>query len=105
MLGGHHMAYARGCRAAAVGGGAEVGRLPIGVEDALEDRLERARHDGQAQGGEHRLDGGIGLLGGEAALLEREVGDVARGVDAVGARHATVVVHRDEALGILRQVR
>ena len=83
--------------------GPEVDRLAIGVEDALEDRLERARHDGDAERGEHGLGGGVGLLRGQAALLERERGDVAGGVDVVGARHATVVVDCDEARASCRR--
>ena len=45
----------------------------------------------------------IGLLGGEAALLEREVGAVSRGVTSFRTSHAGVIIHRDEAAVVGRK--
>ena len=44
--------------------------------------------------------GGVGLLAGDPALLDREGGDVAGGVDVRHAVHACVVVDDEEALGV-----
>ena len=55
----------------------EVRGVVVGVQDAPEHGPERPRDDRVPDGGEDRVRRRVGLLGGEAALLEREVGDVA----------------------------
>ena len=49
------------------------------------------------------LGDGVGLLRGEASLLEREGGDVARGVDVVRAGGTAVPVHGDEPVRVGRE--
>ena len=49
------------------------------------------------------LGGGIGLLGSEAALLDRERRPVARRVDVMDTFYSGVIVDRDEALVISGQ--
>jgi hypothetical protein len=61
----------------------EVRGLAVGEEDAPDDGVEGAGRDRQAELGEHRLGRGVGLLRGEAALLEREVRRVAGGLDVL----------------------
>ncbi len=50
--------------------------------------------------GDHLRDR-VGLLCGESALLEREGGSVAGGVDVGDAAHAAVHIDRQEALGVV----
>jgi hypothetical protein len=50
-----------------------------------------------------RRRGQVGLLGGQAALLDRPRGHVAGGEDTLDADHGIVAVNGDEALVIARQ--
>ena len=59
-------------------------------------------HDRQAELGQHRVGRGIGLLRGEASVLDREVRHVAGGVDVRHALDAGVLVDRDEVLLVAR---
>ena len=52
--------------------------------------------------GGDRLGDRIGLLGGQPALLERERGHVARGVDAVSSGYTAVRVDGDEPVSVIR---
>mgnify|MGYP006351595833 CR=1 FL=1 len=47
--------------------------------------------------------GRVGLLGGQPALLDREVRPVAGGIDIVDPHHLPVIVDRDEATVVARQ--
>ena len=47
--------------------------------------------------------GGVGLLGGDAAVLELEIGGVAGCVDPFEAAHLAVLIDGDEAVGRLGQ--
>ena len=76
--------------------GAQVQRGAADEQHAADDAAERLRVDRRAGRGGDRLGDGVGLLGGQAALLERERGDVARGVDVVDAGDPAVAVDRDE---------
>ena len=58
-----------------------------------------------AEVGGDRFGGRVGLLGGDAALLDREVGDVADGEGVGEAADPRVVVDRDEALGVVGERR
>ena len=49
-----------------------------------------------------RAGHGIGLLGGQATLLEGEGGDVADGVNVVEAAYPSEPVDRDEAVRVVR---
>ncbi len=82
---------------------AQVARLAAGQEQAAKHGPERLRPQVGAGGLGNRLGRGVGELGGDAALLDREVGDVAGGVDVVEAADARVRVDRDEAVARLRQ--
>ena len=74
-------------------------------QDPAQDGPEGLRLDRRSGARGDRLGDGVGLLGGEPALLDRERGPVAGGVDAVDAGHAAVLVDRDEALGVARDTR
>ena len=52
-----------------------------------------------------RLGGGVGLLGGDAALLDRAGGCVTRGVHVVEALDAAVQIHWDEAVAVVGEPR
>ena len=81
----------------------QVARLATGQEQPAQYGPERLRPHVGADGLGNRLGGSVGELGGDAALLDREVGDVAGGVDVVEAADAPVRVDRDEAVERLRQ--
>ncbi len=76
---------------------AQVARATAGEQHSVHDRVKRLRLDraGQRERGD-RFGGRVGLLGGDAAVLEREVGGVAGGVHALDAAHLAVRVDRDE---------
>src|SRR6185369_9096787 len=80
----------------------KIGGLAAGEQKAPQDRAERLWHERRP--GEHRdrlrCDGR--LLRGEAALLDRERGDVTCREDPVDARDRAMVVHPDEAIVGLR---
>ena len=82
---------------------AHVQRLGAGDQLAAQDRLERLGLDVGAQPCGDVLGGGVGLLGGEPTLLDREVGAVAGGVDVIDAFDAAVLVDRDEPVGVVRK--
>ena len=82
--------------AAARGVGAHVQRLPSRQKLASKHRLERL---GRGSGAEAVGDLGsrrVGVLGREPALLDREGGAVAGGVDVLEPAHAAALVDRDE---------
>ena len=74
-----------------------------GEQHAAQDRMERLRLDGGAGAGGDRLGGGVRLLGGDPALLDREVGDVAGRPDVARPAYAPALVDRQEPLRIGRQ--
>ena len=75
----------------------EVQRRVLAEQDRADDRGKpRLLHGGAGQRGD-RPRGGVRLLGGDAAVLDREVGRVAGGVDALEARDLAVGVDRYES--------
>ena len=76
--------------------GAQIACRSAGQQDAAEDGPKRLRIDLGAQRGCNRLGDGIGLLGGQAALLDREGGGVTRGEDVVTSGDPSVRVGVDE---------
>ena len=76
--------------------GAEVARLAAGQQDPVDDRMERRGFGRDAGERGDRLRGDVGLLRGDPAVLDREIGRVARGPDAVDTGHLAVNVDRDE---------
>ena len=71
--------------------------LVAGLEDAPQPGpVGLGQHGRTEPGGDVRGDG-VGLLGGEAALLDEVVGGVAGRIDVGEPAHAAVVVDRDEA--------
>ncbi len=80
---------------------AEVAWRAAGEEKSAEYRLEAMRLNvGSGLRGDHFCDG-VGLLGGDSALFDRELGDVARGVDARETADAAAQVGGDETVRIL----
>jgi hypothetical protein len=67
--------------------------------------MERFGLDCGTEPGRDVLGGGVGLLGSQAALLDRKRRSVAGGIDIVDAPHAGVLVDRDEAVLVPRQSR
>ena len=98
---GRAVAGDRGFAVAAAEPAEQVARLGAGPEDPAQDRVERVGLDVAAELGGDRFDRGVGLLGGDAALLDREVGHVADGVGVGEAGDPGVVVDRDEAVGVV----
>ncbi len=86
FAGGHHRAIRAG-RVGLTGAAgelaAQVARPAAGQEQPAQHRPERLRPEVDAGGLGDRLGRGVGELGGDAALLDREGGDVAGGVDVV----------------------
>ena len=83
--------------------GPQVQRRAAGQEQPAQDRAERRRHPRAEEIGEERRGDGVGLLGGEAALLDRERGGVACRVPGAGAGDAPVAVDGNEAVLVYRQ--
>ena len=65
-------------------------------QDAIEHRIEGARQDPRTGEDGDRRRGRIGLLGGNAAVLDRKVSRVTRREDVVGASDSAVLIHGDE---------
>ena len=82
---------------------AQVQRRSAGEQEPAQHGTERLGGGAQAEIRGHGFGRRIGLLGREAALLDRERGRVARGVDAARAGHAAVGVDRDEAVVVAGQ--
>ena len=75
-------------------------------EHPVDHRVERLRFDRRAGERGDRLGGRVRLLGGDAALLDREVGRVAGREDALEPPNLAVGVDRDEpAVGVGRHAR
>jgi hypothetical protein len=72
-----------------------------GQEQPAKNAPERFRVDRSSSGGRDRLRRRIGLLGGDAALLDRERGRITGGVHAVDTRHPPALVRRHEPGGIV----
>ena len=97
------------------GSGLCVSTLPVPVssrrgsadgrrsEETPQHRPERMCRTSAPELGGDRLGRSVGELGGDAALLDREGGDVPGGVDVVDAADAAVRVDRDKAIDGLRQ--
>ena len=62
--------------------------------------LERCRLDGRTEAGGDRRRGGVGLVGGDAALLDRERRDVADGVDVAQPRDRAVLVDGNKPVAL-----
>ena len=71
---------------------AHVARAAAGQQPPAQDGAEGLALDDRARVGGDVGSGGVGLLGGQAAELDREVDAVARGPDAVDAGDAPVGV-------------
>src|SRR5207237_4026572 len=82
--------------------GAQERRRLSGEEQAPQHGAERLRLDRRSRRGGDRLCGGVGLLRGDAALLDRERGGVPRGEDVVQPLDAAVRVGRDEPVRVAR---
>ena len=83
--------------------GAEVERLVAGQQQPAQHGPERL---GQADGADlsrDRLGDRVGLLGGEAAVLDRVRGRVAGGEDVGASVDAAVLVDGDEPVVVVRQ--
>src|SRR3954447_4299360 len=85
--------------------GPQVARAVLGVQDRAQRRPVRARRAVRAGARGDPLGDGIGLLGGDAALLERARGPVADRVDVVVPAGAQVVVDEQEAGPVVGQAR
>ena len=83
-------------------GAQELGR-PARDQRRSEDGPERAGRDARPGAAGDRPSGHVRLLGGEPSLLDREGGHVARGPDALEARHVHLHVRRQEAPRAARQ--
>ena len=59
--------------------------------------MERPGLDGRTETRRDVLGRGVGLLGAEAALLDRERRPVAGGIDVVHSADPGVIIDRDEA--------
>ena len=82
---------------------AQVQRWPAGEQDRPQHRLEAVGvHVRARQRGDH-LSHSIRLLGGDATLLDRELRDVARGVDVRQPVDPAAQVRGDEAARVLRE--
>ena len=81
----------------------EVARLPPGQEQPSEHRPERLRRQIRAGVCRDHLGGGVRLLGSDAALLDREAGDVAGGEDVGETVDLAVRVDGEETLDRLWQ--
>ena len=92
-----------GERAVVVEVAAQEQRRLAGEDDAAQHAAAGAGREVGAGLGRDRLGRGVGLLGGEAALLDRPGRRVAGGEDVARAGDAAVLVDSDEALGIRRQ--
>ena len=79
---------------------AHPGLAAAGEHHAAEHRAVWPRLDIGAGVGGDRLGGRVGLLGGEAALLDREGDRVAGRPDRVDIGNPAVQVGRDEATGV-----
>ena len=80
----------------------QVQRFPSGPEHTAQDRVERLSLDIATELGGDRLGRCIGLLGCDPALLDGEGRDVAGGEHVAHPPHPSVVVDRDEPVGIVR---
>ena len=78
----------------------QIQGLVAGDQLATQDGLERPLVDVGAEARGDVLGCGIGLLSGQAALLDWEVGAVAGGVDVLDAFNAGVLVDRSEAVRV-----
>ena len=74
--------------------------VTAGEQHAAQHRPERLGLDRRADRGGDHLGHGVGLLGREAALLDREAGAVAGGVDVRRPRDTPMRVDRDESVGV-----
>src|SRR4051794_13016652 len=83
----------------------QVARAVLGAQDRAQRRPVRARRAVRAGARGDPLGDGIGLLGGDAALLERARGPVADRVDVVVPAGAQVVVDEQEAGPVVGQAR
>ena len=59
--------------------------------------MERPGLDGRTETGSDVLGRGVGLLGAEAALLDRERRSIAGRIDVIHSTDPGVIVDRDEA--------
>ena len=106
MLGGHQRACSDDVpvlAAAAADLRAHVARRRPGEQQPAQHRPELLRVELGAGAGGDRLGGGVRLLGGDAALLERAGRRVARRVDVVLAAHEAAEVDRDEPVLVVRE--
>ena len=90
-------------RAVVVEVAAQVQRRLAGEDDAAQHAAAGSGREVGAGLGGDRLGGGVRLLGGEAALLDRPGRGVAGGEDVARAGDAAVLVDFDEAVGVCRQ--
>src|SRR5580704_11258425 len=84
---------------------AEVARRAAGKEDSVDDRVEWLWRVGDACKRRNCLGGDVGLLRGDPTVLDREVGRVAGGVDALDSTNLAAVVYRNEAVSSYREAR
>lgn len=80
----------------------EVAGVHPGEQQAPQDGLEGSRADGRARVGRDRARNRVGLLGGDSALFDGEVGDVAGRLDVAQSEHPAELVGGDEAGLVLR---
>jgi hypothetical protein len=85
--------------------GTQVKGRAAGQEEPAEHGSERRRGRAKAEVGGDGLGGGVGLLRGESALLDREGRCVACGVDARDPRDAAIGVDRQEPAAVGGQAR
>ena len=83
--------------------GPQVERCTAREQQAAQHGPERLRHADRAKPGRDGLRDGVGLLGGEAAVLDREGGRVAGGEDVRAPAHVAVLVDGDVAVLVVRQ--
>ena len=76
----------------------QVQRLLVCQQHSADDRMERLRRHRRARQRGDRLGHRVGLLGADAAVLDCEVGRVARRVHALHVEHLPVGGHADEAV-------
>ena len=82
---------------------AQVAWLGAGEQHAAQDRTERLGVIDGAERGRDCRRGGIRLLGGDSALLDRKRGGVPGGPHALDVLDRAVHVDRDEAVLVLRE--
>lgn len=94
-----------GCRLAATTRGVATQPLAAspGQQNSPQHRMEWPRLDVGPGKGRDGLCRGVGLLSGQAALLERERDRIASGPGALRARHPPVAIDSDESEPVGRQ--